>query len=71
MERRKAHIGNFFFAEHEALVGEVIERLRDICCRQRGCGCAPRQRKAQSSGTQSRHGGGFGDALPRRSFFHP
>jgi hypothetical protein len=71
MEGRKAHIGNFFLAKHEALISDGIERLRSIGCRQCGCGCAPHQRKAQSSGTQSRHGGGFGDALPLRSLFHP
>jgi len=71
VEGREAHIGDFLFAENVTLVGDRVERLRDICCRQRGCGCAPRQRKAQSSGTQSRHCGGFGDSLPPRSLFHP
>ena len=32
MEGRKAHIGNFFLAKHEALIGDGIERLRNIGC---------------------------------------
>ncbi len=71
VEGRKADVGDLFFAKHKALIGDSIEGLRDICCRQRGCGCAPRQRKAESSSTQSRHCGCFGDTLPLRSLFHP
>jgi hypothetical protein len=71
VEGREAHIGDFFFAKYETLIGNCIDGFRDVFGRQRGCGCAPRKRKAQTSGTQSRYGGGFGDALPLRSLFHP
>lgn len=71
MEGGEAYIGDLFLAKHETLIGDIIERLRHIVLRQRGCGCAARHGKTQSSDTQSRHCGGFGDALPRRSLFHP
>jgi hypothetical protein len=71
VEGREAHIGDFLFAEDKALIGDIVQRLGHICGRQRGCGRAPRQRKAQSSGAQSRHSGGFGHTLPLRRLFHP
>lgn len=72
MEGREAHVSDFFLAEDEALIGNCINGFGNIICRQRGCGCCiPRQRKAETSETQSRHCGGFGDTLPLRSLFHP
>ena len=43
VEGRKAHIGDLFFAEDEALIGNRVEGFRDISRRQRGGRCAPRQ----------------------------
>jgi hypothetical protein len=30
MEGREADVGHFLFAEHEALVGHRVQRLRDV-----------------------------------------
>jgi hypothetical protein len=71
MERGETDVGHFLFAKNEALIGRGIVRLWDTGSGDRGCGCTPRQRKAQSSGTQQLHGGGFGCAFLLRSLLDP
>jgi hypothetical protein len=68
MERGETDVGHFLFAKDEAPIGRGIVRWLDIS---RGCGCATRQRKTQSGGTQRRHGGGFGCPLLLRSLLDP
>jgi len=70
MERGETDVRHFLFSQNEALIGQAVVRLRDIGSGY-GCGCAPRQRKTQSGGTQRRNGGGFGFALLLRSLLHP
>ena len=73
MERGKTDVGHLLLAENEGLPGpgHFIVRLRDTCCGQRRCECAPRQRKPKSSGTQRHRGSGFGRASPSCSLLHP
>jgi hypothetical protein len=71
MERGETDVGHLLFAENEAVFGPVVVGLRDIGGRQSRCGCAPRQRKPQSDGTQGRHGSGFGRAVLSRSLLPP
>ena len=69
VECREADVGYLLFAEDEPLVGRSVRGQRLIRCGQRGCGCAPNERKTQS-GPQRRHGGGFVHTLPCRSLLH-
>ena len=71
IERGEADVGHFLFAKNEAMIGQVIVRLRDISGRHRGCGCVTDQRKTQSGGTQHTDGGGFACAFWRRSLLDP
>jgi hypothetical protein len=70
MERSQADVGHFLVAKNEALIGRDIVRLGDIGGWHRGCRRTPHQRKTQSRGTQCRHRGGVGRALPFRSLLH-
>jgi hypothetical protein len=70
IERGEADVGHFFVAKNEALIGGRVVRLRDISSGYRGCGCAPRQRKAQSSRAQCGYGGGLGCVRLLRSLLH-
>jgi hypothetical protein len=60
MKRGETDVLHFLFAKNEALIG--IVRLRDISSWHCGSGCATRQRKTQSGGTQCHHRG-FGCAI--------
>jgi hypothetical protein len=71
MERGETDVGHFFFAKNEALIGRGIVKWRDTGSGHCGCGCTTHQRKAQSGGTQRRHGGGLGCAFPLRSLLDP
>jgi hypothetical protein len=48
VECSKTHVGYFFFAKDEALIGCGVQRLRNV--RSRNSGCASHQRKTQSGG---------------------
>lgn len=67
MEGGETDVRHFLFAENEALIGHGIVRLRKISSGDRGCGCAPHQRKTQAGGTHRRQGSGFPRAFRRRS----
>jgi len=69
VERGKTDIGHFLFAKNEALIGVVV--MRNIGNGHRRCGCAARQRKTQSGGTQRLYGGAFGCAFLRRNSLDP
>src|SRR6185312_16093433 len=70
MERGQTDVGHFLFAKKEALIWRGIG-LRDIGSGHRGCGCTTRQRKTQSGGNYSLHGGRFGRAFLLRSLLNP
>jgi hypothetical protein len=70
VECSKTYVGYFLFAENEALIGCGVQRLRNVRGGNSGCGCASRQRKTQSGGTQGRHTSGFGQTLPFRNLLH-
>jgi hypothetical protein len=67
MECGETDISHFLFAKHEALIGQGIVGSRDIDIRQRGCGCAARNRKTKSGCTERRQGGAFGYVFLYRS----
>jgi hypothetical protein len=71
VECRKTYIRHFLFAKNKTLIGCGVQRLRNVGGRKSGCGCASHQRKTQSSSTQRRYAGGFGQALSLRSLLHP
>ena len=60
MKCGETDISHFLFAKHEALIGQGIVGSRDINVRQRGCGCAARNRKTKPGCTERRQGGAFG-----------
>jgi hypothetical protein len=70
VECSKTNVRYFLFAENEALIGDGVRRLRNVSRGNSGCGCASRQRKTQSGGTQGRHPSGFGQTLPLRNLLH-
>jgi hypothetical protein len=71
MERGETDVGHLLIVQNEALFGPVVVRLRDISGGHCRCGCAPRQRKPQSDGTERRRGNGFGRAVLSPSLFPP
>jgi hypothetical protein len=70
VECSETHVRYFLFAKHEALIGCGVQRLRNVRSGNSRCGCASRQRKTQSGGTQGRHASGFGQTLPLRNLLH-
>jgi hypothetical protein len=70
MERGETDVDHFLFAKNEALIGRVIVGLRDTGSGHGRPGCSTHQRKTQSGGTQSLHGG-FGRAFLLRSLLDP
>jgi len=71
MERGETDVGHLLFVKNGALLGPVVVSLRQISRGHRRCGCAPSQRKPQSSGAQRRHGGGFVRVVTFRGLLRP
>ena len=70
MEGGEADVGHLLVVKNEAVLGPVVGvGLRDSSRGHCRCGCASRQRKPKSGGTQCRHGDSFGRAVGRAVLF--